>query len=151
VTAATLVSKFTLYNPAGSGKIVELVEFTCGIDSATEVVNGLALGIQANVTLSGGVPTSLTAAANIGACLLGSGAAPNAKAYQAATLTNAAVLPVYPLGLNFDATAAGRSGNFNYEFDGKFLLQPDTLVTFCSTVAAITAAPVGLVWAEINA
>lgn len=150
VNAATLASKFTLWNPAGSGKYLELVEFTMGIDSATEVVNGLALGIQAPVSTGGGSPTSLTAAANIGATLLGQGGTPVGKAYQAATLTNAAVLPVYPLGLNFDATAAGRSGNFVYSFDGKFILPPDTLVTFCSTVAAITAAPVGMVWAELN-
>lgn len=149
VNAATVASKFTLWNPAGSGRVVELVEFTLGIDSATEVVNGLAVGFQAGVQSGGGAPGTLTAIdSGPTSTLIGAGLQSVCKGYKAATLTNAAVLPVYPLGLNFDATAAGRSGNFAYNFDGKFMVPPDTIVTFCSTVAAITAAACGLVWAE---
>lgn len=150
VNAATVVSKFTLWNPAGSGKYVELIEFTMGIDSATEVVDGLALAFQANVTGSGGAPGSLTAIQNgpTSTLLGGTGLTSVCTGYAAATLTNSAVLPVYPLGLNFDATAVGRSGNFVYNFDGKFIVAPNTIVTFVSTVAAITAAPCGLTWAE---
>jgi len=147
VNAATLAATFSLWNPAGSGKNVELIEFTMGIDSATEVVNGLALAWQANASLKG-VATSTTAAANIGSTMLGLGVNPVSKAWTAATMTNTAVLPIYPLGLNFDATAVGRSGNFTYQFDGKFWLPPDTIATFVNTVAPNTAAPCGMVWAE---
>lgn len=149
VNAATLVSKFTLWNPSGSSTYVELIEFTMGIDSATEVVNGLALAWQAKVTSSGGAPGTLTATVNGPAStLLGIGGTSACTGYTAATLTNAAVLPVYPLGLNWDATAVGRSGNFIHNFDGKFWMPPDTLVTIVTTVAASTAAPCGLTWAE---
>ena len=150
VNAATLVSKFTLWNPAGSGKLVELIEFSMGIDSATEVVNGIALGWQANVTGAGGAPGTLTSVSNgpTSTLLGGTGITSVCTGYIAATLTNAAVLPVYPIGMNFDATAVGRSGNFIYNFDGKFIVAPNTLVTFLTTVAAETAAPMGLTWAE---
>src|SRR3990167_836755 len=149
VNAATLVSKFTLWNPAGSGKVAELIEFTHGIDSATEVVNGLALGFQTSVSTNGGPPTSLTATVNGPASTyLGGGEAPMCKGYTAATMTNAAVLPIYPLGLNMDATAVGQSGNGSYHFNGKIWVPPDTVITFCTTVAAATAMPLGLTWAE---
>lgn len=152
VNAATLVSKFTLYNPAGSGKLVELIEFTMGIDSATEVVNGIAMGIQKAVSTSGGAPGTLTGVSNLMSTYLGSGGLTSVcSGYIAATLTNVAVLPTYPLGMNFDATAAGRSGNFVYNFDGKFIVPPDCLVTFCTTVAAETALPAGLTWSEFLA
>jgi hypothetical protein len=150
VNAASLVSKFTLWNPAGSGKIVELIEFTMGLDSATEVVNGYALAWQASVTTSGGAPGTLTALVNgpTSTCIGGPALASVCTAYSAATLTNAAVLPVYPLGLNEDATAVGRSGNFSYNFDGKWIFYPNTIITFVTTVASSTAAPCGLTWAE---
>src|SRR5712664_1567592 len=64
VMAATLASKFTLWNPPGSGVTVEIVDFACGIDSATVVVNGLGWVILPHVsTQSAGVPTSPTIAA----------------------------------------------------------------------------------------
>ena len=64
VAAATLNSKFTLHNPAGSGKNIELITFTMGIDSATTVVNGIGLMIQRTTTGSGGAPTLTTACNN---------------------------------------------------------------------------------------
>lgn len=147
VNAINCVTKATLHNPSSSTKWLELIEFTLGIDSATEVVNGLALAFQTGVAAQG-APTTLTVAPNTGSTLLGAGLTKQAIPYTAATLVNAAVLPVYPLGLNWDATAVGRSGNFVYNFDGKIIVPPDTLVTFCTTVAAATAAPWGLTWAE---
>lgn len=147
VNAATLVSKFTLYNPAGSGKNLELIEFTAGITSATEVVDGILLGWQTGVAAAG-VPGTLTSAPTKASTLLGQGLTSIANAYTAATLTNGAVLPEYPLGMAFDATAAGRSGNFVYQFDGKIIVPPDTLVTFMTNIVAETALTCGLTWAE---
>src|SRR3990167_8086524 len=56
VAAATLNSKFTLHNPAGSGKNIELVTFTMGVDSATTVVNGIGLPIQRRLGATSGIP-----------------------------------------------------------------------------------------------
>lgn len=149
VNATTLVSKFTLWNPLGSNKDVELVEFGIGIDSGTEVINGLAVGFQRQVSVAG-VPTSLTAAAG-GQVNPYTGASSLANLYSAATLTNAAVLgPLMGMGINFDATTVGMRGMGTYAFDGKIVVPPDTLVTFVSTVAAITAAFCSIVWTEWN-
>src|SRR3990167_5874405 len=43
VAAATLAGVFTVHNPLGSGRNVELVSFTFGLDSATIVVNTIGL------------------------------------------------------------------------------------------------------------
>jgi hypothetical protein len=148
VNAATLASKFTLWNPAGSGVDVELIEFAIGIDSATEVVDGLAVGIQPQVSTTGGPPTSLTELTTVWQGYGGTTPSKKAKLYSAATMTNAAVLTaLMGLGVNFDATAVGLHGGA-YAFDGKIVLPPDTIATFVSTVAAITAAFCSVSWSE---
>jgi hypothetical protein len=148
VNAATVASKFTLYNPAGSGVDVELIEFTLGLTSATEVVNGIVMGVQTRVASGGGgAPGTLTAGV-INNARCDGGNASKVNFYVAATLTNPAVLPVYPLGMNFDATSGAMSGINNYVFDGKIIIPPDCLVTFLTNVAAETAATCGLSWAE---
>ena len=147
VNAATLASKFTLWNPAGSGVDVELVEFSIGITSATEVVGGVCLGLQTKVSTSGGAPGTLTALSALAGYATGGGVN-KATLYSAATLTNAAVLPVYALGINFSATSGPTSGLSSYAFDGKFVLPPDTIATFVTNVAGETAATCSLSWAE---
>lgn len=153
VNAATLASKFTLWNPLGSGVDIELVEFALGLDSATEVVNGLAVGLQTSVSTTGGSPGTLTQLTTpwntYGNAAAG---APKGKLYSAATLTNAAVLTsLMGLGMSFDATSGAMSGDGKYNFDGKIILPPDTIATFLSTVAAITAAFCSLSWMELPA
>jgi hypothetical protein len=147
VNAATLVSKFTLWNPAGSGYDVELVEFAIGFTSATEVIGGICLGLQTKVSTSGGNPGTLTALTPVAGYAGGSGSN-KAALYSAATLTNAAVLPVYALGMNFSATSGPTSGANSYVFDGKIVLPPDTIATFVTNIAAETAATCSLSWAE---
>ena len=147
VNAATLASKFTLWNPAGSGYDVELVEFTMGITSVTEVVNGVCLGLQTKVSSSGGAPGTLTAISAFSSYATGGGVN-KATLYSAATLTNAAVLPVYALGINFSATTGPTSGANTYVFDGKIILPPDTIATFVTNVAAETTATCSLSWSE---
>lgn len=147
INAATLVSKFTLWNPAGSGVDVELTEFSMGITSATEVVGGVCLGIQTQVSTSGGAPGTLTSLPVLGAYANG-GTNNKAKLYSAATLTNAAVLPVYPLGINFSAATGPTSGLSIYTFDGKVILPPDTIATFVMNVTLETVETCGLTWSE---
>src|SRR3990172_7887194 len=54
VAAATLASVFTVRNPSGSGKNVELISFTWGSSAATVVVNTVGLVIQRNLTAGAG-------------------------------------------------------------------------------------------------
>lgn len=152
--AATLNSKFTIWNPAGSGKNVELINFTMGIDSATDVVNGIGMLIQRSLTATSGIPTSATA---LVASPLGLGGTAKANAYSQATLTNVAIpgvtaatavpIPFYPL-FSMGATTAPVIASCAHDFDGKVWLAPDDLGAFCCTVAPATAAFCAVMWAE---
>src|ERR1035437_5501102 len=60
VAAATLNSKFMLWNPAASGKNIELISIFMMGDGATTVVDAHALLVQKSLATSGGVPTTVT-------------------------------------------------------------------------------------------
>lgn len=147
--ATTQAAKFVLWNPAGSGINVELIDFAMGIDSATVIVNGICLMFQSSLSTGAGVPTALTAAAaGTTSGLIGLGGTPKAGLYSAATLTNTAIGPLYMM---FAAQATATTG-FNpllCNFDGKIVLRPDSLVSVSTTVTGgQTAAPCSFTWAE---
>lgn len=154
VAAATLNSKFTVHNPVGSGKNLELISFTMGIDSATTVVNGVGLAIQRALSTTAGVPTTTTA---LVASRLGPTGTASAAAYSQATLTNVAIpgvtaataipIPFYNM-FSFGATTATGVFDVTHNFDGRLILEPDSLVAACTTVAPATAAFIGCIWAE---
>lgn len=154
VAAATLNSKFTIHNPASSTKYVELVSFTMGIDSATTVVNGIGMAIQRNLGTTSGVPTTTTSAA---VSRLGINGTALASVYTQATLTNVAIpgvtaatpvpIPLYPM-FSFGAVTAPTIDPANHDFNGRVILEPDSLGAFCTTVAAATAAFCSVIWAE---
>ena len=150
--AATVASKFTLWNPAGSGVNVELIELTLCQVPGTALITGLGMGFQGPLASTGGVPTSLTLAAggNI-TTKIGSGLAPKASLYTAATLTNVAISnlsPIYWL-LNNVATTVITQGQTIVPFDGKFLLPPDTLCTLVNSITGTqSACAASICWAE---
>lgn len=155
VAAATLNSKWTIWNPAGSGVVVEMISFTTGLDTATQVVNGWGLAIQRNLTTTGGgIPTSVTAATSLA---LGAGGSSKVTVATQATLTNVAIpgvtaatavpIPLYPMFSSGATTAAGIY-NCSHDFDGRVLLNPDDLGAVCTTVAAAAQNWVSFVWAE---
>lgn len=156
VMAATLASKFTLWNPIGSGVVAEPLEFAVGMDSATTVVNAIGFAMLYNVSqLTTGLPTSPTfaagatsgAAANGGVSTSGK-APPKCGLYQALTLTNAAVFGPTAWFASFGAVTDGSLGPVPYAFNGKLILPPDSLLTFITSVIAETAMACNLFWAE---
>lgn len=159
VAAATLNSKFTIHNPAGSGKNVELVSFAMGIDSATTVVNGIGVAIQRNLSGTSGIPTTTTTITSAQLGPQGGLGQSGAVVYSQATLTNVAIpgvtaatavpIPFYQM-FSFGAVTAAGIFPASHEFDGRVILGPDSLGAFCTTVAAATAAFCGIVWAEWN-
>jgi hypothetical protein len=158
VMAATLASKFTLWNPAGSGVVAEPIEFAVGMDSATTVVNAIGFAMLFNVSqLSTGLPTAPTFAAGAAQtnAAIGNGgistsgkAAPKCGLYSALTLTNAAVFGPTIWMTSFGAVTDGSLGPAPYLFNGKFLLPPDSLLTFVTSVIVETAMAASLLWAE---
>jgi hypothetical protein len=154
VAAATLNSKFTIWNPAGSGVNVELISFTTGLDTATQVVNGWGMAIQRNLTGTSGIPTSVTALVALPLGVTGVG---KANCYSQATLTNVAIpgvtaatavpIPLYPMFSSGATTAAGIF-ECTHNFDGRLILGPDSLGAVCTTVAAAAQNFCSLIWAE---
>lgn len=154
VAAATLGGVFTIHNPAGSNKNIELISFAFGLDSATIVVNTVGLLIQRNLTGTSGVPTSLTTGSVHRLGLAGN--TPAGIFYSVATLTNVAIpgavgsavpIPFYPM-ITFPATADTNVGDYRHEFKGKIILEPDSLVSVCTSQASMTISPMAMDWAE---
>ena len=154
VAAATLNSKFTLWNPASSGVVIEPISVGYGIDSATTVVNGHGFLIQRGLTAGAGIPTSLTAIAALRMGVSGSSAV---GVYSQATLTNVAIpgvsaataVPIafYPT-FSHGAVTSVASFDLTHNFDGKLLLEPDSLMAACTTVTASTASFIQICWIE---
>jgi hypothetical protein len=153
VAAATLAGVFTIHNPLGSNRNVELISFSFGLDSATIVVNTIGILIQRNLTATSGIPTSTTAGS---VHRLGLSGTNFANFYSVATLTNVAIpgavgsavpIPFYPM-VTMPATADTNIGDYRHEFKGKIILEPDSLVSVCSTNTTATVSPMAMDWAE---
>lgn len=136
-TAAT----FTLYNPIGSGKVLELIKLNVSILNATTVVSGISLGLISGLLVA---PTSVTAIPVVSANGLAV-ASPAGQLWSAATLA-AAATRFFTL-FSVSATS-GAFPNFNYDFDGSLLLQPGSLVHVVGTAAQSSASLQSIVWAE---
>ena len=158
VAAATLAGVFTVHNPSGSGKNIELIDFTWGPTSATTVVNTIGLLIQRSLTTGGGgIPTSTTEGSVHRLGL--SGVASVGKFYSVATLTNVAIpgaagsafpIPFYPMMSNA-ATTDTAGHEMRHEFKGKIILEPDSLVSVCTNITTATIATMAMAWSEHDA
>lgn len=153
VAAATLAGVFTVHNPLGSGKNVELISFTWGPTSATTVVNTIGLLIQRNLTTTAGVPTTTTAGT---VHRLGPTGTPSSAFYSVATLTNVAIpgavgsavpIPFYPMMSNA-ATTDTAGHELTHWFKGRIILEPDSLVSVCSNITTATIATMAMTFSE---
>jgi hypothetical protein len=154
VAAATLNSKFTLWNTAASGVNVELISVFMMTDNATTVVGTHGLLVQRALASSGGIPTTVTTpciALPAGLGSVSSGVSVNAQA----TLTNAQIPSVatapyigfWPIG-GYGATTAAGGADLTHDFNGKLVLGPDSLVALVTSVAASSACFCSICWAE---
>lgn len=153
VAAATLAGVFTIHNPSGSGKNLELISFSWGPTSATTVVNTVGLLIQRRLTGTSGVPTSLTTGS---VHPLGVGGISVASFYSVATLTNVAIpgavgsavpIPFYPMIYN-GAVTDGGAGDLTHWFHGRVILEPDSLVSVCTNITTATISTMAATWSE---
>ena len=120
---------FILFNPVGSGILMEVEKFrVSGASTETDVIAGLALeaGVQ--------TPTgTLTGATIVSALLGGSLTAGNAKGKVFKAATIAAMTFIGGLGLTIQATAEPMP-NGEIDFDGTLVLSPGTAINFVSTI-----------------
>jgi len=145
VNAATLASVFSLYNPPGSGRNLELIDIDWNTAVATTVVNGYGIYYQAPATASKATFTTPVTPTSL---LLGGNASSVATGYSALTASGTPSLAVI-FGGNGAVTSTYEGVN-HYSFDGKVIVTPGTLIHVAATVAATTASGWSgqLSWAE---
>lgn len=152
LSAANQVVKFALWNPIGSGKNVELHDFSWQqFGTGTEIVTQIGLAFQTAV--SSGVPSAQTTKGVGGPfnAQLGLGQASVCTFWTVMTMANPAIGNGYQHFWLFNTplatTATSNSGV--YSFDGKIIMPPDTI---CTPVAALTGTEIEacmtLTWAE---
>jgi len=152
VQATNLVSTFTLWNPLGSNKNIELIRYSYGVLNATTVVSDISMYVQPGVGQTVAAPGSLTLLSIRSAA--GGSATPTVASvcsgYSAATLVNVVGTNIFrgPTMTCFGAVTTTAAAPINYDFDGSFILPPGTLVTFAGTAAQSQAGSQCLTWAE---
>lgn len=149
VNANNLVSTFTLWNPLGSGKNLELISYDLGVaGTTTAVIGSVALVGQVGIGATIVIPTSQTALTPING-LVGAGSAAQGRLFSAATLTGTPSV-FASLGISFGTTGASPGpATAHYEFDGKLIIPPGVLVTTVSTAAQTQPFQQQFVWAEV--
>lgn len=151
IQATNLVSTFTLWNPLGSGKNIELIRYTLALEAATTVVSDVSLYFQPGIgTGFNAAPGTLTAL-TIRSALLNSGASASvATGYSAATLVNTVGTNMFvgPILTGFGAVTTNVATPINYEFDGSIIVPPGCLITTAGTAAQVSATRQSLIWAE---
>jgi hypothetical protein len=147
VNAATLVSVFGVYNPSGSGKMLELIEAEAHAVVATTVVNALGLYYSNGTNASGATFTTQINTIENGR--MGEGVASVCRAYSAVTHVGTPVLADLIGG--WGAVTDGGSSPIRKQWDGKLHVPPGTLLALAMTTAASTAAGITalLRWAEV--
>lgn len=144
--ATTLASKAGIRNPVGSGVNVELVALGIGSVTIEVALKQFVMEFQINASSTGGIPTSITDLTAYSLPLGSGGRTSMAKAYSAATMTNAAANPiVMPIFRNY-LTAVGDTPCY-FPFNGEIVFGPDTVMAITCT-AALAAVNMTYIWAE---
>lgn len=147
VNAATLASVFGIYNPPGSGKMLELIECTAHAVVATTVVDALGLYYSNGTNASGATFTTQVNTIENGR--MGEGVPSACRAYSAVTHVGTPVLADLIGG--WGAVTDGGSTEVGKEWNGRLMVPPNTLLALAMTTAASTASGITamLRWAEV--
>lgn len=146
--AATVASKFSLYNASTTSKLVELIGLSVLQVPGSSLITGLGMAFQGPLASTGGVPGTLTVSTGQNACLRVGAGGPSTIHYSAATLTNVAIANLSPViwcGPNSVATTTITQGPTWFFFDGMAIMPPDTVnalvdsITGTQSAAAVTA------------
>lgn len=147
VNAATLASVFGVYNPPGSGTMLEMIECTAHAVVATTVVDVLGLYYSSGTNASGATFTTQISTIENGR--MGEGVPSVCKAYSAVTHVGTPVLADLIGG--WGAVTDGGSTEAGKEWNGRLMAPPGTLLALAMTTAASTASGITamLRWAEV--
>lgn len=147
VQATNVASVFTLWNPNTSTKNIELLTFSLGITNATTVVGDVGLYYQSGLTSPGGTLTALAIRnTNLGSSAISS----QCTGYSANTLVNTVGTNMFRLLTltSFGAVTTTNASPIFYNFDGKVVMPPGSLVTVLGSAAQTQAMTIDLSFAE---
>ena len=146
VVAATLASKFSIYNQAGSGKNLELISADIGFVSTVTVVDVVGLYYEQSASLN---PTSITFGTAVGG-LIGNSTTPVGKFATALTHTSGITPTRLMILSTFGAVTSTADNPIHYDFDGKVIVPPGTIISIAMSTGAgaASATDIGLSWAE---
>lgn len=154
VTAVTIpaivngvVSVFSLYNPVGSGILMELVDFDMAQVLAAVVVDAIGLYFDAGPRAAA---ATFTTPGTIQAAALGSGLVGKGKFYSALTHVNSAGWARCAIVGNYGAATDAAEPVMHYEFNGKLIIPEGVIVSVaCSTTVGTTSgSDISMSWAE---
>lgn len=135
----TTAPTFTLFNPVGSTVNLELICLDIGWPAAATTVVGTILGSVSKQT-----PTATTSGGVVNSTFIGGGTVSQAALYTAATITAITThIPLLQITSTADAMVAS-----HYEFDGRIILPPGSLITLTSTPTQTGVALPSICWAE---
>jgi hypothetical protein len=141
--AATMTSKFTLVNPAASGMVAELIDINVLQVPGSALITGLGVAFQGPLATTGGYPGTLTTSTGQHQSTLPYGGQTTPLIhYSSAVLTNVAIANLTPIIWLFNnvATTVITQQYVNYQFDGKFILPPDSLMCLCNSITGTQSA-----------
>lgn len=147
----------TLFNPAGSGRVISIKKLRLAYVSGANAPGSLAW----NITESAGADIGPAGAAILTATRVAvrnayAGGPVDSKAYWSPAVNTFTAAPVYhrPIGLSlFTAVAATANNPFDLgeDYDGDNLIKPGTALTLCTVQATTTALfRVTIVFEEID-
>ena len=146
--AATLVSVFSLYNPIASTRNLELVDMDIAFVVVGEVVNTIGLYYQgsplaqsATFTTPGVIGTNVFAGNPVNG--LGSGVFYSALTHSGTPVRVAIISQIAATGVTMNQPV-------HYNFDGKIIMQPGSVISVAmsTTVGTTSGTDLSLTWAE---
>jgi len=147
VNGANFASVFSLINPVGSTRTMELLRLDVGAVLATTVVDTVNL-VQQSVGTGSVLPTTFTAGVTQ-AGLIGKTASPAGIFCTAATHIGTPVVVAGALAY-FGAVTSTAGNIISYDFDGTIILAPGSIVSVVMSTAASTASgmAIHMAWSE---
>ncbi len=147
VNAATLVSVCGIYNPPGSGKILEIIDTDISLALATTVVQSF---VWVSSTVAASAAATFTTATTARSRRVQDTTSPTARVYSAVTHSGTPDVEAY-IGGYGATTSPGMQ--MHKKFDGTLMIPAGVLASIATLTAASTSSGIniGFTWAEIPA
>jgi hypothetical protein len=144
--SATAVGAFGLFNPAGSGKNLVLLDAVVSITTVAAATTVLQAGFQA---IPNQTPTTQTATTVITNAFVGSSVTSVAKALTAGTVVGAPTATFRTVGSFYLDLAAGDIvTSIKDQIDGEIIIAPNSTLSLVS-IANTPTVSLSLTWAEV--